>query len=192
MIKIQGNNTPGSIILKQSLFTNRSCCAGSAAICAWYTMHHITSSLAPLAFPVLSRRLLLFLFRRKLYMFCSVVFQSHHNTCMLQFPGTLGGLFTSTFASDILNHITINLKLSYKFFLLISVSQKNRESRHLAYLTIVYFAGITNALSPAQRSHSLSAALPNAALGSEKSKLIKSSAKHVLTNGLTQNASLPA
>jgi hypothetical protein len=48
-------------------------------------------------------------------------------------PGTLGALFTS--ASDILNHITINLKLGYKYFLLIFVSQKNRESRHLAYLT---------------------------------------------------------
>lgn len=55
----------------------------------------------------------------------------------LQFtiPGTLGVLFISPFSSDILNHITINFKLSYKHFLLIPVSKKNRESRHLAYFT---------------------------------------------------------
>lgn len=50
-------------------------------------------------------------------------------------PGSLGNFFTSAFASDILNHITINLKLRYKYFLLIPISQKNRESRRLSYFT---------------------------------------------------------
>ena len=141
MIKIQGNNTPRSIILKQSLFTDWPCCTSSAAMLCMGC--HASYNLYPCTIGIfcVDQRLLLLLFHHKLSHVLFRCFPVPSQYLHVTIPGTLAGLFTSPFASAILNHITINFKLCNKHFLLISVSQKNRESRHLAYLTLFTLLG---------------------------------------------------